>query len=414
MSAGPRRPKPDTALWAWALAATLLMQTLTAFQTRIFPLLGPSLVDATHIPSASIGYPVALHAESTVWFLVTAGDWLPRLGPLRSLQIGVALGVAGLLLALAGVWWLLVVSALVIGIGYGPSATAGSEVLMRYAPPQHRSLVFSLKQSGVPLGGAIAGAVLPVLIDLAGWRVACCIAGLVMLLVTVAIQPLRAPIDRHRERDRAASWLCLFDPRMIRRPFLAMRADPGLRCVTAGAVCFALAQGVLFAFFVVYAMEQGHLTLVAAGLAFSSMQIAGILGRLAAGWAADRLRLPRLVLIGLGAGSAVALGCIAWLDASWPVWRIHAVAALAGATSTSWNGVFLSDLGRFAPAERIGETTAAVTFFVFIGYVAGPALFGWAVLHGVSYRAAFLLLAAAVIAGVATLASTLLPRRAAL
>lgn len=413
MSAGPRRSTHDTALWAWALTATLLMQTLTAFQTRMFPLLGPSLVEAAHIPSAYIGYLVALHSAGTVWFLVVAGDWLPRLGPLRSLQVGVALGVGGLLLALWGAWWLLVASALVIGIGYGPSATAGSEVLMRYAPAQHRSLVFSLKQSGVPLGGAIAGAALPPLIDLAGWRVACVTSGLLMLIVTFAIQPLRAPIDRHRERERAASLLCLFDARMIRRPFLAMRADPGLRAFTAAAVCFALAQGVLFAFFVVYAMEQGRLSLVAAGLAFSSMQIAGILGRLAAGWAADRLRMPRFVLIGLGAGSAVALACMALLEASWSVWQIHAVAALAGATSTSWNGVFLSELGRFAPAERIGETTAAVTFFVFIGYVVGPAAFGWAVLHGVPYRTAFLLLGAAVIAGVATLASTFLPRRAA-
>lgn len=412
MTAGSRSTH-DTALWSWALTATLLMQTLTAFQTRMFPMLGPSLVEAAHIPSAYIGYLVALHSAGTVWFLLAAGDWLPRLGPLRSLQLGVALGVGGLLLALSGAWWLLVVSALVIGIGYGPSATAGSELLMRYAPAQHRSLVFSLKQSGVPLGGAIAGAALPALIDLAGWRVACVISGLLMLIVTFAIQPLRGPIDRHRERDRAASLLCLFDPRMIRRPFLAMRANPGLRSFTAAGACFALAQGVLFAFFVVYAMEQGRLGLVAAGLAFSSMQIAGILGRLAAGWAADRLRMPRFVLVGLGAGSAVALAWMALLDASWPLWQIHAVAALAGATSTSWNGVFLSDLGRFAPVERIGETTAAVTFFVFIGYVAGPAVFGWAVLHGVSYRTAFLLLAAAVIAGVATLASTLLPRRAA-
>jgi len=403
----------DAALWAWALTATLLMQTLTAFQTRMFPLLGPSLVEAAGIPSASIGYLVALHSAGTVWFLVAAGDWLPRLGPLRSLQAGVALGVGGLLLALPGDWWLLVASALVIGIGYGPSATAGSEVLMRYAPVRHRSLVFSLKQSGVPLGGAVAGAALPPLIDLAGWRVACVVSGALMLAITFAIQPLRAAIDRHRDRERPASLLCLFDPRAIRRPFHALRADPGLRAFAAAGVCFALAQGVLFAFFVVYAMEQGRLGLVAAGLAFSSMQIAGIVGRLAAGWAADRLRTPRLVLIGLGAGSAIALSGMALLDASWPVWQMHAVAALAGATSTGWNGVFLSDLGRFAPAERIGETTAAVTFFVFLGYVAGPAIFGWAVLHDVSYRTAFVLLATAVIAGVATLAATFLPRRAA-
>jgi MFS family permease len=410
MTTGSHQSPPDNALWIQALMATLMMQTLVAFQTRMFPLLGPSLVEAAQIPSAAIGYLVALHSAGTVWFLVAAGDWLPRLGPLRSLQVGVVLGVVGLLLALPGAWWFLVVAALVIGIGYGPSTTAGSEVLMRYAPSQHRALVFSLKQSGVPLGGAISGAALPALIDMAGWRAASVLCALLMLAATFAIQPLRAPIDQHREQGRPASWLCLFDPRMIYRPFLAMRADPSLRSITAGVFCFASAQGVLFAFFVLYAMEQGGLSLIAAGLAFSNMQITSILGRLAAGWAADRLRMPRLVLVGLGTGATLALVGIALIDASWSLLQIHTVAALAGATATSWNGVFLSELGRLSKPHQIGETTAAGTFFIFIGYVAGPAIFGWAVLQGVSYRTAFLVIGMVVAIGVATLAASLRPR----
>jgi MFS family permease len=412
MKSGANRSASDSRIWVWALAATVLMQTVAAFQTRMYPLLGPSLTEAAAIPAEYIGYLVALHSVGTIWFLVSAGDFLPRLGPLRSLQVGIALGLAGVLLVLFGSWWALVLSSILIGFGYGPSITAGSDMLMRYAPVRHRSLVFSIKQSGVPLGGAIAGATIPALIDLAGWRGACIYPALIMLAITLLLQPLRARIDEHRERERPASVLKLFDPRMIRRPFLTLRADADLMLFTIAGVCFASAQGVLFAFFVTYAMTQAHLGLAAAGLAFSTMQLAGILGRMTAGWLADRLRAPRLVLIALGVGSALAIALTALLDASWSALQIHAVAALAGGTSTSWNGVFLSDLGRLAPLGRIGELTAAVTFFIFIGYVVGPVAFGWAVIHGVSYQAALMLLTAAVTFGIASLAATFIPRRA--
>jgi len=233
-----------------------------------------------------------------------------------------------------------------------------------------------------------------------------------MLAVTFMVQPLRAPIDQNTKSQRRACCFCLFDPRLIQRPFVAMRADSELLFFTFAGLCFASAQGVLFAFFVAYSMEQGQLSLAAAGLAFSTMQLAGIVGRLTAGWVADRLRVPRLVLIGLAVGSALAVALTAFLDATWSSLQIHTVAALAGGTSTSWNGVFLSELSRLAPAGKIAEMTAAVTFFVFMGYVIGPALFGWAVVHGISYQTGFLLLTVGIIAGIAMLALTFIPKRA--
>ena len=38
------------------------------------------------------------------------------------------------------------------------SSPAGSEILQRFSPPPIRNLVFSIKQTGVPLGGVLAGA----------------------------------------------------------------------------------------------------------------------------------------------------------------------------------------------------------------------------------------------------------------
>src|SRR5690606_33542910 len=49
------------------------------------------------------------------------------------------------------------------GIGYGPVTPASSQMLIRTTPPERTAFVFSLKQSGVPLGGLLVGvALLPV------------------------------------------------------------------------------------------------------------------------------------------------------------------------------------------------------------------------------------------------------------
>ena len=67
---------------------------------------------------------------------------------------------------------LLALAPLVIGLGYGPITPASSHVLARTAPPSRMALTFSIKQTGVPAGAALAGALLPALALRIGWRAA--------------------------------------------------------------------------------------------------------------------------------------------------------------------------------------------------------------------------------------------------
>jgi hypothetical protein len=50
------------------------------------------------------------------------------------------------------------------------------------------------------------------------------------------------------------------------------------------------------------------------------------------------------------------------------------VAALFGLTASGWNGVFVAEVARLAPPDRIGETTGAVLTASYAGLLAGPAL----------------------------------------
>jgi hypothetical protein len=61
------------------------------------------------------------------------------------------------------------------------------------------SLVFSLKQTGVPLGGVLADAIVPGLMLWAGWRAGLLATAAANLVCALAAQPLRPELDADRD-----------------------------------------------------------------------------------------------------------------------------------------------------------------------------------------------------------------------
>src|SRR5207237_10034945 len=86
---------------------------------------------------------------------------------------------------------LLVLAPLVIGAGYGPITPASSHVLARTTPPSRMALTFSIKQTGVPAGAAIAGAVLPVMAGGRGSRAAVISIAIIALVIAVVPESTR-------------------------------------------------------------------------------------------------------------------------------------------------------------------------------------------------------------------------------
>lgn len=390
-------------IWMTALGAALLMQTSSAFLTRLFPVMGPALTDAAGVAPQDIGILAAVGSLGTMAYLVIGGDLLPRLGPVRTLQLGAVIGAVGLLAALAGSWQALVLAAFLIGVGYGPSPPAGGEMLNRHAPAGRRSLVFSVKQSGVPLGGAVAGVSVPVLLVIGDWRLACLVAAVASLASVALVQPVRPTIDADRDRHHPLRLSDALHPRSLMRPFNAVAARPVLVATTYAGFCFAIAQGCLFAFFVTFLATGLGLSLPLAGLAFAVMQIVGVVARVAVGWIADSVGSARATLLVLAIASAVVTGAVACVSETWPTWLIVVLAGCSGFASASWNGVFLGEIAARAPEGLVGHATAGSTFLTFIGYVVGPIVFGTMVTATGSYQMAFALAAVLPLTGAVAL-----------
>jgi MFS family permease len=362
-------------LWLSALGATMLMQLVASFMGQSLPVIAPLMMASTGLAPERIGNLSSLTALATVFYLMIGGVFLARMGPVRMLQLGTAMAVTALLVASLGQAWAIFLAAFMLGLGYGPTPPAGSRMLAATAPPQHRSLIFSIKQAGAPAGGAVAGLIAAPVALAYGWPAALMLAFAVGVLAILVIQPLRPAFDAERNRAQRLRFHDIFSARTISAPLATFKQNPVLRRVTALSVAFAICQGCLFSFTVTWLVEKRSFDLVLAGSVFAAMQFAGVVARILLGWVADRTgnALGNLVAQGFVAGGAIL--ALALLPADAGFWPLALIAVLCGFFGASWNGISLAEVARLAPAGKVADATAGSTIFVFLGYVAGPSIF---------------------------------------
>lgn len=395
-------------LWLAALGATLLMQTVATFLGQVLPVVAPLLLADAGLRGESIGLLTGLTAFGTVAALLVGGPLLLRHGPVRALQGGALVSGAGLLLAGFGVLPALMVSALLIGIGYGPSAPAGSRILAATAPKGRRTLIFSIKQSGAMLGGGLAGLLAPWAAGWGGWPAALWLGAGIAFAAACAIQPLRARLDEERDPGARANLALLFSRANLAAPLRALSLAPGLWPTTLLGTSFAVVQGCLFAFSVSWLVAGHGLSLAAAGGAFAAMQGAAMVARIALAMLADRTGRAARNLVAQAVLAALAVAGFALLPPGAPYGAVLALSALCGAFCASWNGIVLAEVARLVPQSRIAEATSGSTLVVFLGYTLGPAAFAAVAAASGSWRSAMLLVAAQVLAAAALLAPALL------
>ena len=360
--------------WIGPLVMTLAVQSVSSFLQRMPPTIAPALMDAHGLQAQMIGYFSAGNVCGSILFLVLGAPLLRRLGSVHSLQIGLFLGAFGALVFMLPLTPLLLLGTLLMGLGYGPSTPAGSDILQRHAPAQHRVLIFSIKQAGVPAGGIVAGLVLPQLIDIGGIEL-CLVASCLFALITaILINPFRR-LDHDRDHNQALHMSAFLSPDNLKKPFLALKSHPDLFKLALSGTCLAVGQGVWIAFLVTLLVRNLGMSLTAAGVYFSIMQITGVFGRILLGFVADRLGSGRETLRLNAVLSVLTTIALFFLGPDWPIWSIALLCGVAGITVTSWNGVQIAEIARLVPIEHVREASSGATLILFCGYIIGPAGF---------------------------------------
>ena len=373
----------DTRRIALPLAVTFAVQALVAFAVYCAPVMAPVAGPALGFSASAVGYYIAVTYFGSMIGSAAAGGWVARFGPIRVSQAGLALALCGLALAASGWPPLVMLGGFVVGLGYGPTTPASSVILVRSAPPSMFSLVFSIKQTGVPAGGALAGALVPVLVLAVGWQWAAVAIGVACLLLALAIGGVRERYDRELDPRAPVSL------RSALAPVRLVLADRRLRQMCVTSFIYGGVQITLVTYLVTVLVESFTLTLVVAGLVMAVAQVASVIGRVLWGVLADRVltRRAMLGLLGVGMGLSALLSLAA--GPGWPMWLLLAYAAVFGATAVGWNGVFLAEVARVAPAGRTSQATGGCLFFTFLGVVVTPPIFNAVLALAGSYSIAY-------------------------
>ena len=367
----------------WPLLLTLVIQAMVAMALLSLPVVAPVVAQTLQVSPALVGLYVSVTYAGAMVATLMGGATVARMGAIRVSQWGLVLCALGLLLC--AVPWLpsMVLGAVLIGLGYGPITPASSHLLARTTPKHQMSLVFSIKQTGVPLGSMLAGAVVPPLALLGNWQLSLVAVAAVCLLCAWVSQSLRAELDSDRQPDTRIRWGSLIEPiRLV----LAHRA---LLIMASCSFMFSMVQLSLTTYLVTFLHDDLSYGLVAAGLALSVTQLGGIGGRVVWGYVADRWLGARRMLLLLA--SVMALGALAsaFLTTDTPQALVIAILVAFGASAIGWNGVYLAEVARRAPNGMARMAPGGTLAFTFLGVVVGPPMFG--ALSGLfgTYRAGF-------------------------
>lgn len=375
---------------AAALIATTAAQALATLAVYVLAVLAPTVSRALDVPPQLVGIQVAIIYGTAAVTSFFAGELLARIGPARVTQLAMALGACGTVAIAAGGLPGAALGSLLLGIGYGWTTPAATQVLNRLVPPARRNLVFAVKQMGVPIGGALAGLTLPSLALLLGWRGAALCVAAALALAAVALTPFRRPWDSARGTAPASRG----------GGFAVLRQGRGLGALALMGALFSAIQLIFGAHAVTMLVGEFGWTPVAAGAAASMVQVSGAVSRLLWALLADRVGRGMALLALIGLGTAGATFTIAFAP-GWPVLAVLLLLAAFGACSAGWTGVAMAEVARLAPPGAAGAATGAVMSVTFGGIVFGPLLFAGAVTVLGSYTAAFAVVALLPLAGAA-------------
>lgn len=360
------------------VVATTVAQAASTMGAAVFPVIAPRLAAEVGVAPATIGYLISLAFGTAAFSAPFTSFAVPRWGACRATQVGLTLCAIAMASALSASITALAICAMLLGVGMTLMTPASGHLLFRFSPAKNRNLIFSIKQTGVPLGWMVMALVAPSITLAWGWRWALGLVLVICLGAALALQSVRA----HWDDDRKSSGALRANPaaglRLIWR-------FPVLRWLSVASLFLTFVQLCLGTFLVTMLVTESGYSLVAAGVMLSLVQAAGVGGRVLWGWAADRSGNSVGLLQKLAVTTTACCVVTAFVSTAWPTSALALFLALFGLVAVGWNGLFLAEVAHHSPRGAVSIATSGAMVWNFGGILIGPALFATAYQHTGSY-----------------------------
>lgn len=379
-----------------ATSAMMIQQAFSYVCQIVMPILADRLAEEFGISRGWLGFYLALQNIMAIIAAVGCGGFILRFGAVRVSQATLVLMGGSLLVIASGQLWLYPLGAILLGAA-SVSTPASSHILARVCPPRLAPLIFSIKQTGVPVGALIGGLLLPFLLgvvfysDVFGATVrlghfgAAFVTALIVFTVAIALQPIRDHFDEDRN---PATKIAFGDISATMRMVLG---NPPLRDLAFAAFAFGGLQAIFAGFFLLFLIDGLGYSEVEAGGAFAISSFSAIWARIMWGWLAGGHVSPRYLLASIGLTAGIAAIIVAGFDLSWGLFEITIVAIVYNISAISWHGLLLAETARLAPRENVGGVTGGVLAFTSIAMMLYPAAYGAILAFTGSYSLGFLL-----------------------
>jgi len=372
-----------------SLSSTTAIQALVTMISLTVSVMAPTLARELELDVTTIGIYASISYIGAMIGSLLSGGFVQRYGPIRVSQSIMCVCALGLLICLGNHWVWFLISAFICGLGYGPATPASSQLLARHVPSQYLSLGFSVKQTGVPLGGILAGLLVPWLLVWFNWQISMLVLALFVVALGAGLQKWRREFDTNLEPNAN-----LFKGNFLSSLKLVL-THPKLKLIAIATFFFSATQQCYIYFLVTFLeTDLGWIT-QQAGIALAIVGISAVAGRILWGVVADATGQSNALIILLAfvmAGITILTG---FVDSGWSTYRIFVLCACFGATGAAWNGIYLAEITRTVQDKDVSRATGGGLFVTFFGVVVGPPAFGLIVTFTNSFQAAYLFLGSA-------------------
>ena len=380
--------------WIVLAAGTLAQSSIAAVVVGV-PALAPALRSHYGLTLGETGVVLGAVGIGMLPTLLPWGLLADRIGE----RAVIVVGLTGAGAALAGVsatqTYGAAVAFLILAGALGSSVNAASgRAVMSWFGEEERGLALGIRQTAVPIGGAISAAALPWLASSGDTRpaflalAAGCLAG-----AAVAGTLMRDAPRRHLPRTA--------DPRGPLR-------DARMWRLGGGSALYLVAQIAITGYVVLFLHEHRGLSTHAAAAVLAAINVLAIGTRVGAGRWSDRLGLRVRPIRWIGGALVLAMLLAAGLvDA--PLAALVPALMLAGVLSLTWNGLSFTAAAETAGLERSGAALGfQQTLLAVLGAGVPPAFA--ALVGATSWRTAFALAAAGPLLGLLALRAVPEPR----
>jgi MFS family permease len=362
---------PTTAYRWLVLAAATLAQATASFALLGLAALAGFLQRDFKLTAAETGLLITASYAAPLFSLLFVGDLLDRKSERLIIGIGaVILFVAFALAATSAsyavlLWWLFVA-----GLGYSATQPGGSKSVSAWFRGDRLGLAMGIRQAGLPLGGAVAAAILPAVAAAWSWRTAFVAGAVAALAGGLAFALIYRPPPGETEAARQRAPLTF-------AAVAALLREPWMRNAMIAGLALVSAQYGIITWLMLYLRDHADIPLTRAAFFLALAQAAGAAGRIGlAAWSdrAPGLRFRLLTLSMIAVAAGVLLLMV--VPSQTPEPALALLAAWLGFFGLGWYGPWVAYLAETAPADKVGLTLGAAMALNQLGIIGAPPLLG--------------------------------------